>query len=170
MTEQTEFSDKELKEGQFPHQIFLFNLIGNHVLLILIALSNSSYLEVTAIPIGISLMIFSYILIKAPTRLKSESEFVRSHWALALKRTKIFLAVYTFLFTAALSSWLAYNYAGVMKEQAIAIAGGLGILPTMVVVLVLCILETDALHQALNGTVPRTFAERLGEGAPESGD
>jgi len=170
MVDQSEFSQDELKDGQFPHQIFLFNLIGNHVLLILIALSNSSYLEVTAVPVALSLAIFSYILIMAPAKVKSESEFVRSHWALALKRTKVFLITYAVLFAAGVTAWLAYSYGGVMKEQAMALAGGLGILPTMVVVLVLCILETDALHQALNGSVPRTFSDRLGEGSPESKD
>jgi hypothetical protein len=162
MIKQSEYSKKELKDGQFPHQLFLFNMIGNHVLLALIALSNSSYLEVTVIPIGISLMILIYTLIKAPARLKSESLFVRSHWRIVLKRTKIFLITYAVLFTTGLSAWLSYSYADVMKEQAMALAGGLGILPTMVVVLVLTILETEALHQALNGHVPKTLAERLG--------
>jgi hypothetical protein len=162
MIEQSEYSQKELKDGQFPHQLFLFNMVGNHVLVALIALSNSSHLEVTVIPVCISLMILAYTLIKAPARLKSKSLFVRSHWQIVVKRTRIFLIAYAALFTVGLIAWLSYSYAGVMKEQAIAIAGGLGILPTMVVVLVLTIMETDALHQALNARIPKTMAERLG--------
>lgn len=161
MIEQSEYSKKELKDGQFPHQLFLFNMVGNHVLVALIALSNSSHLEVIAIPIFISLAILAYTLIKAPARLKSESLFVRSHWQIVVKRTRMFLITYAALFTVGLIAWLSYSYAGVMKEQAIAIAGGLGILPTMVVVLVLTIMETDALHQALNARIPKTMAERL---------
>jgi hypothetical protein len=164
MNEQSEYSKKELKEGQLPHQLFLFNMVGNHVLVALIALSNSSHLEVTVIPIFISLAILAYTLIRAPTRLKSESLFVRSHWQIVLKRTRIFLITYAALFTVGLIAWLSYSYAGVMKEQAIALAGGLGILPTMVVVLVLTIMETDTLHQAMNARVPKTLTERLGGG------
>jgi hypothetical protein len=162
MIEQSEYSKKELKDGQFPHQLFLFNMVGNHVLVALIALSNSSHLEVTVIPVCISLAILAYTLIKAPARLKSGSLFVRSHWQIVLKRTRIFLITYAALFTVGLIAWLSYSYAGVMKEQAIALAGGLGILPTMVVVLVLTIMETDALHQAMNARIPKTMAERLG--------
>jgi hypothetical protein len=76
----------------------------------------------------------------------------------------MFLITYAALFTVGLIAWLSYSYAGVMKEQAIALAGGLGILPAMVVVLVLTIMETDALHQALNARIPKTMAERLGGG------
>jgi len=163
MSEPSQYSHKELKAGQFPHQIFLFNMVGNHVLIALIALSNSSYLEVTIIPILISLSILFYTLIKAPVHLKSESLFIRTHWSVALKRTKVFLITYALLFTAGLLAWLSYNYAGVMKEQAMALAGGLGILPTMVVVLVLTILETETLHQALNSEIPKSFLDRLTE-------
>lgn len=162
MIEQSEYSKKELKDGQFPHQIFLFNMIGNHVLLALIAVSNSTHLEVTAIPVCISLMILAYTLIRAPAKLRSESPFVRAHWQVALKRTKIFLMMYGVLFTTGMAAWLSYSYAGVMKEQAMALAGGLGILPTMVMVLVLTILETETLHQAMNEQLPKTLAERLG--------
>ena len=163
MKEQTQLNHKEMKTGQFPHQIFLFNMIGNHVLIALIALSNSSYLEVTVIPILISLAILLYTVIKAPFYIRSESLFIRTHWSVALKRTKIFLITYALLFSAGLAAWLSYNYAGVMKEQAMAMAGGLGILPTMVVVLVLTILETETLHQALNGEIPKSFLDRLAE-------
>ena len=163
MSEEQEYSHKELKTGQFPHQLFLFNMIGNHVLIALIALSNSSHLQVTVIPILISLSILAYTLIRAPFYLKSESLYIRTHWSVALKRTKIFLITYALLFTAGLTAWLSYSYGGVMKEQAMAMAGGLGILPTMVVVLVLTILETETLHQALNGQIPKSFLDRLSE-------
>ena len=163
MSEPSQYDHKELKTGQFPHQIFLFNMIGNHVLIALIALSNSSHLEVTVIPIVISLSILLYTLIRAPGHLRSESLFIRTHWSVALKRTKVFLITYALLFSAGLMAWLSYSFAGVMKEQAMALAGGLGILPTMVVVLVLTILETETLHQALNGQIPKSFLDRLAE-------
>ena len=168
MSESSQYSQEELKTGQFPHQIFLFNMIGNHVLIALIALSNSSHLQVTVIPIIISLSILAYTLVRAPFHLKSESLYVRTHWSVALKRTKIFLITYALLFTAGLAAWLSYSYGGVMKEQAMAMAGGLGILPTMVVVLVLTILETETLHQALNGQIPKSFLDRLAESGSAS--
>jgi hypothetical protein len=47
-----------------------------------------------------------------------------------------------------LLGWIGYTYFGMMKVAVMALIGGVGLLPIMVTVLVLIIMESDALHQA----------------------
>jgi len=60
-----------------------------------------------------------------------------------------------------LLGWLGYAYAGMMKVAVYALVGGMGMLPTMVTVLVLIILESDALHQARHGQLPAWVVQRF---------
>jgi hypothetical protein len=46
-----------------------------------------------------------------------------------------------------------------MKELVYAFVGGLGILPTLVSVLILIVIESDSLHHARMGTLPK-WAQR----------
>ncbi len=157
------YSKKELKTAQLPHQLFLFNMIGNHVLLSIITASNSSHLWVTAIVPIISVLVISYTFLRSRTELKSECLLIRTHWQIVIKRTKIFLLAYVMLFIGGMTAWLLYSYAGVMKELAFAVVGGLGILPTMVTVLVLTVMESETLGHALHGRIPVQLRENLSE-------
>ncbi len=158
MSEYT-YSKKELKAAQLPHQLFLFNMVGNHILLSIITASNSSHLWVTAIVPVIAILIFSYTLIRGRSEVNSDSLLIRSHWQIVVKRTKIFLIAYVMLFIGGVIAWLLYNYAGIMKELAFAVVGGLGILPVMVTVLVLTVMESETLGHAMHGRIPASFKE-----------
>lgn len=159
------YTHEELKAGQLPHQLFLFNLVGNHILLLIIAASNSSVPQVALIVPAISALIISYTLIKGRAQLKSDSEFIRCHWYVVLRRTRVFLIAYGLLAAAALLAWLLHS-AMPIKEMAYAIVGGLGILPTMVLVLVLTVMESETLHHALRGEIPESLRKKvLGETA-----
>jgi hypothetical protein len=50
--------------------------------------------------------------------------------------------------------WVAYTYWGMMEVAVYALIGGVGILPVMVTVLVLILMESDALHQAAENRLP----------------
>ncbi len=154
------YSKKELKTAQLPHQLFLFNMVGNHILLSIITASNSSHLWVTAIVPVIALLIFSYTLIRGKSEVKSECLLIRSHWEIVVKRTKIFLITYIALFIGGTIAWLLYSYAGIMKELAFAVVGGLGILPVMVTVLVLTVMESETLGYAMHGRIPDSHKEK----------
>lgn len=51
--------------------------------------------------------------------------------------------------------WLGYTQLGLMKEAVYALVGGMGMLPIMVTVLVLILMESDALHQAALHKLPK---------------
>jgi len=48
-----------------------------------------------------------------------------------------------------------------MREMSYALAAGLGLLPTLVSVLVLVVVESDALHHAKKGTYPKWAHRRF---------
>ncbi len=154
------YTKKELKAAQLPHQLFLFNMVGNHILLSIITASNSSHLWVTAIVPVIAILIFSYTLIRGKFEVNAECLLIRSHWQIVVKRTKIFLIAYIALFIGGMLAWLLYSYAGIMKELAFAVVGGLGILPVMVTVLVLTVMESETLGHAMHGRVPGSHKEK----------
>lgn len=154
---------QELRLAQLPHQLFLFNAIGNHVLLTVITISVaiSNPLLTLLIP-AISIMIIGYTLIKGPEMIKQESVLVRCHWGMVVRRTRIFLIGYIVLACAATLGWALHTYAGVMKELLYALVGGLGLLPFMVMILAFTIMESETLHHAAQGHVPDWARKRFG--------
>jgi hypothetical protein len=154
---------QELRLAQVPHQLFLFNTIGNHVLLTVITISvaMSNPLLTLLIP-AISIAIIGYTFIKGPAMLKHQSMVVRCHWAIVLRRTRIFLIGYMTLAFAATLGWILHTYVGVMKELLFALVGGLGLLPFMVMILALTIIESEALHHAGQGFTPDWAIKRFG--------
>ena len=62
------------------------------------------------------------------------------------------------------AAWYGQAQLGLMREMSYALAGGLGLLPTLVSVLVLVVIESDSLHHAKEGTYPKWARRRfLGE-------
>ena len=156
--------DKTLiRLAQLPHQLFLFNSIGNHVLLMVITISVaiSNPLLTLLIP-AISALIIGYTLIRGASLKNHESLLVRSHWGIVMRRTRIFLIGYAALATAGTTAWLLYTYAGAMKELMLALVGGLGLLPMMVLILALTIIESETLNHAGSGYVPDWARRRFG--------
>lgn len=154
---------QELRLAQLPHHLFLFNTIGNHVLLTVITISVaiSNPLLTLLIP-AFSIAIIGYTLAKGPAMLKHPSMLVRCHWAIVMRRTRIFLIGYAILAGAATLGWVLHTYVGVMKELLFALVGGLGLLPFMVMILALTIMESEALHHAGQGSVPDWARKRFG--------
>lgn len=163
MSSDTPYSHQEIHLAQLPHQLFLFNSVGNHVLLsvITISVAMSNPLLTLLIPI-ISVLIIAYTFIRGRVMAKHESLLVRSHWGIVMRRTRIFLIGYALLATAATLGWLLYSYGGAMKELMFALVGGLGMLPMMVLILALTILESETLGYAHRGFVPDGAIRRFG--------
>ena len=156
----------ELRLAQLPHQLFLFNSIGNHVLMtvITISIAMSNPLLTLLIP-AISFLIIAYTLIRGSRLIRHPSLLVRAHWAIVMRRTKIFLIGYATLAIASSLAWLFYTYADAMKELMFALVGGLGLLPMMVLVLALTIIESETLNHAGQGFVPDWARRRFGSEA-----
>lgn len=157
------YSPAELKLAQLPHQLFIFNSIGNHVLLtvITVSIALSSPLWTLMIPI-ISMGVISYTLLRGRSLVKHESKLVRCHWGVVLRRTRFFLISYAILAVASIAAYLLFTYAGAMKELMFALVGGLGLLPFMAMVLILTIMESDTLNHAGLGFVSDSLIKRWG--------
>lgn len=157
-----EISSDEVRRAKVPHELFLANLIGNHILWFVAALgvSGSFWQPLALVPL-VSLVTLFYILWRANRSKRSDPWFVMCHWQICAQRSRIFLLVFAIFGLVSLLGWVAYTYFG-MKDVAVkAMIGGMGVLPVMVCVLVLIILESDALHQASQQRLPKAITERF---------
>jgi hypothetical protein len=156
---QYEISEAQSKAARHPHEIFLINLITNHILLFVAALSVATSYPWLLLPIPvISAVITTYLLVRARVALKRDSWFVKCHWQLAAKRSRMFLIVLAIMGGAVLLLLLVSG--GNPRPQHWAL-GGAAMLPTMVTVLVLIVMESDAMHQARHGMLPKWVVERF---------
>ncbi|TVQ91595.1 MAG: hypothetical protein EA400_04690 [Chromatiaceae bacterium] len=155
-------SDYETRKAGVPHEIFLTNLIGNHILMAIAAggVAGSFPWVMAIIPV-ISFGLLGYSLWRARRSRQRDPWFVMCHWQVSARRSRLFILVLLGLVGIAVAAWAAHVYGGVMKEAAIALAIGIGLLPVMVTVLVLILVESDALHQAHQGKLPGWVFERF---------
>jgi hypothetical protein len=165
MTEQDQPIEQDITAAKVPHDIFLSNLIMNHMLLFAgIATLGPSYVMFFLMVPIFSILALAYTFYRSAKVKREEDEFVYIHWQIARRWSKLFSGVLTLLALVALLGSLANQHLGLMKEAVYAIIGGLGILPTLVVVLVLIVIESDSLHHARMGTLPKWARSRfLGE-------
>lgn len=144
------------------HDLFLSNLIANHILLfVTVATLGPSYLYcMVLIPI-ISVGVLVYTLSHAARLCREDSEFVFIHWQVAARWSKLLITVLAVLGSISAVAWYAQAQLGLMREMSYALAGGLGLLPTLVSVLVLVVIESDSLHHAKEGTYPKWARRRF---------
>ena len=155
-------SNDQIKRANVPHEIFLTNLIGNHILITVGAGGLAgSYPWVMAIIPAISFSLLGYILWRANRSKVSDPWYVMCHWQVCARRSRIFLFMLLMLLVFLVLGWAAHTYGGMMKEAVIALVVGTGILPVMVTVLVLVIVESDALYHANQAKLPAWVVERF---------
>ena len=156
-----EVSKEEIKQANVPHEIFLTNLIGNHILMTVAAggVAGSFPWVMAVIPV-ISFSLLGYILWRARRSLTRDSWYVMCHWQVTARRARIFIAMLSLLLIVMALGWAGYTYGGMMKEAVMALIAGTGILPIMVTVLVLVIVESDALYHANQAKLPKWAVER----------
>jgi hypothetical protein len=161
-------TEQEMQAAKAPHDIFISNLIMNHILLFTgLATFGQSYMKFLIVVPIISIATISYTFYRAAKVKREDSEFIYIHWQIARRWSKLFAIVLSLLATVATLGWLANEHLGLMKEAVYALIGGLGILPTLVTVLVLIVIESDSLHHARIGTLPK-WAQRRFLGEEES--
>ena len=153
-------SEEDRKKAKIPHELFLTNLIGNHILWFVSSLGVvGDYWQPLAMVPTVSLITVFYTMWRAKRARSEESWFVMCHWQLAVKRSQILLGVMLFLLAVIILGWAAYTYLGLMDIAVKAMVGGMGILPVMMTVLVLIMMEIDAMHQATQGKLAVKIAE-----------
>ncbi len=154
-------SPEEVKKANVPHEIFLTNLVGNHILMFVASLGMVGNLPwLLGLTPGISFAMLAYTLWRARRSLKVDPWYVMCHWQVAARRTKLFMIMLGMLILISLGGWLGYTYGGMMKEAVWALIGGMGVLPVMVTLLILILMESDALYHATQCKLPDWVVER----------
>jgi len=155
-------SEQESHAAKIPHEVFLSNLIGNHVLWFVAALGvvRSYWQPLALVPVVSSaLLIFTFW--RARRSRSVDPWYVMCHWQIAARRSAMFMAMLGLLAGVAALGWVGYSHFKIMKEAIWAFIGGVGLLPVMVTVLVLIIMESDALHQASQHKLPSGIVKRF---------
>jgi hypothetical protein len=161
MHQQFKVSPAEAQRAKWPHDIFLINLIFNHIFVFVATVSVAgSFPFLPALVPVISCCIIGYILIKSKQVASGdETWFVKAQWQICARRNRFFillLAVPCVLTVCGL--WLS-NLPGWGRIQTIALIGGVGLLPFMVALLFLIILGNDSVHLARSGKLPKSFVK-----------
>lgn len=162
MHQQFNISPEEGKRAKWPHEIFLINLIFNHIFLFCATVAVfGTFPLLTALVPAISFAIIGYILIKA-RRVAAGDEpwFVKAHWQIGARRNRLFMLLLTV--TCIVSGgglWLSKMF-GWAKIPTIALIAGVGLLPFMVALLVLIVLGNESVFMARNGKLPKRFLEQ----------
>jgi hypothetical protein len=149
-------TEAEVSRAKSLHSILLFDFIVIHVFIFVLALSllKASLLPIMLMPV-LSIALLSRVILKAKSAITQESSvFVLCHNLLAAKRAKLFLLLFLVTGTLTTTLLVAGSQFGMSKITSYALAGGVGQLPFMVVLLVLVVLEFDAEHQCKTGKIP----------------
>ena len=157
--------EHEIAAAKRPHDLFLSNLIMNHMLLFAaIAAFGQTYIKFFILVPVFSISVLAYTFYRSSTIKREDSEFVYIHWQIARRWSNLFAGVLLLFAIVATLGFLANQYLGLMKEAVYGIIGGLGILPTLLCTLVLIVIESDSLHHAKGGEVPKWARKKfLGE-------
>ena len=157
-----EVSKEEIKKANVPHEWFLTNLIGNHILMAVAAGGVAgTFPWVMAIIPAVSFAILGYILWRARRSQAIDPWYVMCHWQVSARRSRILILMLSLLLVIMALGWVGYTYAGMMSEAVWALVGGVGLLPVMVTVLVLVIIESDSLYHASQAKLPNWVVERF---------
>lgn len=157
MTEKYNATPEEITRAKWPHEIFLINLIVNHILVFASTFgvfSTFPYM-VLIVPL-MSFAITAYIAIKAKqVAAGNEIPFVKAHWVVADKRNQHFMWLLTITCVVVGGGLLLSRLMGWSKIATLALLGGVGLLPFMVSLLVLIVLGNDSMYQARHSKIPR---------------
>ncbi|MBL3588822.1 MAG: hypothetical protein JMN24_03385 [gamma proteobacterium endosymbiont of Lamellibrachia anaximandri] len=156
-----EIADEVASKAKIPHEIFLTNLIGNHILWFVAALglAKSYWQPVAMVPV-VSFMLLAYTLWRARRSKMTDEWFVMCHWQICAARSRLFIYMLVLGLVASLLGWIGYTYLGMMEVAVYALVGGIAGLPVMVTVLVLILMESDALHQTMLHKLPDRLVEK----------
>lgn len=152
----------ELKKARVPHEVFLTNLIFNHILVFVAIISASSLTQYVVIVPIFSVVSLIYLFWGASRASKHASWYVNAHWQIAARRSRFFLIMLAVMGGVMAAVFMLSG--GDMKPQHWAL-GGVAFLPVMITVLGLIVFESESLHQAKNGTLPDWVSERFPENA-----
>ncbi len=155
-------SPEDIKKSRVPHEVFLTNLIFNHILVFVAIMSASSLTQYIIIVPIFSVVSLVYLFWGAQRAKTRASWYVSGHWQIAARRSRFFLIMLSVM--GAIMALIYLASGGDMKPQHWAL-GGVAFLPTMVTVLGLIVFESESLHQSKNGMLPGWISERFPDNA-----
>lgn len=157
-----EVTESEIKQSNVPHELFLTNLIGNHILMAVSAGGMvGKFPWLMALVPMVSLGILSFTLWRARRSLRQDPWYVMCHWQICAKRSRFFIGMMLLALLFAALGWVGYAYGGMRKEAVIALLIGTSILPIMVTVLVLIMMESEALYHSNLCRLPNWVVEQF---------
>lgn len=154
--EQFTITPAEGKRARWPHEIFLINLIFNHVFLFCLSIAMyKSYAFIIALTPIASFLMIGYIQIKALSVAKSdEFWFVKAHWQIGARRNRIFMLLFSITCLISGGGMYLSNLLHWKLVMTMALIGGVGLLPFMVALLILVVLGNDSVYMARDGKLP----------------
>jgi hypothetical protein len=165
--------ETERRRAKSAHELamtslLLFNLPA------LIALLGGSFIQPdsplapykglgVAVPLGLSLAVIAYSFWRAARAAGGEHWLVAAHWRLATDRYKILLIAYVAGAGLIGLGWLLAQTQSkpAMQEMMFIALQRVAIAPMLITLMVLVMLESGALAQALRGEVPNSLVKRF---------
>ncbi|GAB1231850.1 hypothetical protein UT4_03160 [Ferrigenium sp. UT4] len=157
MTRSYNATPDEITRAKWPHEIFLINLVFNHILVFAstFGVFSTFPLMVLIVPI-LSFAITGYIAIKArKIAASNEIAFVKAHWVVADKRNQHFMWLLAITCIVIGGGLMLSKMMGWSKIATLALLGGVGLLPFMVSLLILIVLGNDSMYQARHSKMPK---------------
>lgn len=156
------------KEAQQPHELFLFNLLFNHVLLFIASVSAPSAHGLILVVPALSVAIMAYTLWRA-RQVSPALPLVHCHWQLAARRTLYFAAMWIVIALWLAAVWL---FSGGHPQPVHFAVAGLAFFPSMAITLTLVLMESESLQHARHGRPPRSAPRgcRLFPGPPPAAE
>jgi hypothetical protein len=156
-----EVTEELSHQAKLPHEIFLINLITNHILIFVGLLGMAkTYPWLMLVTPTISIVVMSYLMIRARHARKVDPWFVACHWQLCAHRSKMFIGMLALLALVVAGLLLSVGGDAAQLRPGHYAVGGVTSLPTLVFMLALIVMESDALHKARIGQVPEWLVEK----------
>lgn len=157
MSEKYSATPDEIVRAKWPHEIFLINLVFNHILVFAATFGVFSTFPFMVLIVPLfSFAVTGYISLKAKQVVqRTEIAFVKAHWALANKRNTHFMWLLIVTCVVVGGGFLLSLAMGWSKIATIALLGGVGLLPFMVSLLILIVLGNDSMYQARHRKMPK---------------